>query len=145
MNVSELIGRPVLEISTATTVGRVDDVVVDVSGRRLHGVRIAKSSAAGDWLAWDQIKAIGTDAVTIEGVSQITSPGELPGPWLRGDKALGGRVLTDGGRELGALTDVDIDAESGRVVAILVGDRSLDAESLLGIGSYAAVVREPKR
>ncbi len=144
MNISELLGKPVLDLSTATTVGRIDDVVLDVPGRRLHGLRVGKSAGAGEWLAWGDIKAVGTDAVTVEGVDRIGSvPDELPGRWLRGDKALGGRVLSDGGRELGSLTDIDLDAESGTLHAVVLGDRRLEADSLHGIGTYATVVRDP--
>lgn len=144
MNLNDLIGRPVLDLSTATTVGRVVDVVLDVPGRRLHALRIGKSSGMGEWLPWEQIKAIGADAVTVQAVDRIgTVPDELPGRWLRADKALGGRVLSDGGRELGTLADVDIDAETGAVEAVVVGDDRLDADTLHGIGSYATVVRDP--
>lgn len=144
MNVSELLGKPVLDLSTATTVGRIDDVVLDVPGRRLHGLRVGKSTSAGEWLAWDDIKAVGSDAVTIDAFDRVGAiPAELPGCWLRGDKALGGRVLSDGGRELGSLTDIDLDAESGALQSVVLGDRRLEADSLQGIGTYATVVRDP--
>ncbi len=127
MNVSELLGKPVLDLSTATTVGRIDDVVLDVPGRRLHGLRVGKSTGAGEWLAWDDIKAVGSDAVTIDAVDRVGAiPAELPGCWLRGDKALGGRVLSDGGRELGSLTDIDLDASrapSSRWCSATVGSK----------------------
>ena len=45
MNAVELIGRAILDLATATTIGRVGDVVVDTEGRRALGLRLAKSSA----------------------------------------------------------------------------------------------------
>ena len=65
-------------------------------------------------------------------------PGWRP---LRGNGALGGRVLTDQGRELGALGDVDL-ADDGAIVALVVGSSRVEAEDLLGVGTYATVVRD---
>ena len=96
--------------------------IVDPATKRAVGFRSAKGSS-GDWLAWDRIAAIGPDAVTID----VRRPaGDLCGrPSCRGLKAngaIGGRVLTDQGREVGSLNDVDID-DDGAMVSLLVGDR----------------------
>ena len=141
MNASELFGRPVLDLATATTVGRIDDVVVDPTDRLAVGVRLAKSSA-GDWLAWTDISAIGPDAVTIAAADLVGSYSEEPARRpLRGNGALGGRVLTDQGRELGPLDDIDLD-DDGAIVALVVGASRVEPEDLLGIGSYATVVQD---
>jgi sporulation protein YlmC with PRC-barrel domain len=142
VNAAELIGRPVLDLTTATTVGRVDDIVVDPATRRALGLRLAKSSA-GDWLAWEQISAIGTDAVTIAGADCVQVYAEDPSRrTLRANGALGGRVLTDQGRDVGPLDDVDID-DDGTLSALVIATDRVGADDLLGIGSYATVVRDP--
>jgi len=141
MNAVEVFGRPVLDLATATTVGRVDDVDVDPTTKRAVGFRLAKGSS-GDWLAWDRIAAIGPDAVTIDSADRLEPYAADPTRrGLKANGAIGGRVLTDQGREVGSLNDVDLD-DDGAMVSLLVGDRRVEADDLLGIGSYATVVRD---
>ena len=141
MNAAEVIGRPVLDLATATTVGRIDDVDVDPTARRAAGFHLAKSSS-GDWLSWDRITAVGPDAVTIQSADDVVAYAADPAHRaLRKGGALGGRVLSDQGREVGSLNDVEID-DDGAIVSLLVGDRRVEADDLLGIGSYATVVRD---
>lgn len=144
MNAAELIGRPVLDLATATTVGKVDDVVVDPAQRRALGLRLdKKASTPGDWLAWERIAAIGPDAVTIEAADRAEAFVDEPARRaLRRGGVLGGRVLTDQGREIGVLDDVTID-DDGTVSSLVVGTVAVTSEDLLGIGSYATVVRDP--
>ena len=52
-------------------------------------------------------------------------------------------AVTSAGRELTALVDLDVDPLSGAVTSLSLGDRTLPAESLLGVGSYATVVTDP--
>lgn len=143
MNVSELLGRSVLDLSTATTVGRIDDIVVDASSRRLAGFRLAKTPGPSTWLAWNDIAAVGADAITIERPERLSDEPEGSGRGIRADKVLGGRLLTDEGRELSALADIEIDAESGTVQSLIVSTGTLDPDALLAIGSYATIVHEP--
>jgi uncharacterized protein YrrD len=144
VNAAELIGRPVLDLATATTVGTVDDVVVDPAGRRAAGLHLGKKgSAPGDWLAWERISAIGADAVTIEAADRVETFVDDPARRaLRGAGALGGRVLTDQGRDVGVLDDVTIE-DDGSLSSLVVGTIVVSPQDLLGIGSYATVVRDP--
>lgn len=142
MNLTTIIGRPVLDLATATTIGKVDDVVVDASDRRVVGFLLGKVSGTGTWLRWDAMTALGADAITIDSVGALTSPPDDAGG-LRAHKALGGRVVTDGGRELTTLVDVDIDPTDGTITSLSLGDRTLPADALLGIGSYATIVTDP--
>ena len=142
MNLTGIIGRPVLDLSSATTIGRVDDVVVDASERRVVGFLLGKVTGTATWLTWDVMAALGADAITVNGVGDLqAAPDGTNG--LKAAKALGGRVLTDGGRELAALVDLDVDPTTGAVTALSLGDRTLPAEALVGIGSYATVVADP--
>jgi uncharacterized protein YrrD len=144
VNAAELIGRPVLDLATATTVGTVDDVLVDPTQLRAAGLRLGKkTSAPGDWLAWERISAVGPDAVTIEAADRTEGFVEEPTRRaLRGGGVLGGRVLTDQGRQMGSLDDVTIE-EDGSVTSLIVGTVEVPSQELLGIGSYATVVRDP--
>jgi sporulation protein YlmC with PRC-barrel domain len=141
--INDLLGRDVLDLSTATTAGRVDDAVVDPQQRTVRGLVVGKAPGPGTWLSWSDIKSIGPDAVTIDRPDLITAAPNDLGPGCRGGGVLGGRVLTDRGRELGPLSTIDVDPESGAVKAIVLADRQLPADQLVGIGSYATVVRDP--
>ncbi|MGI8764078.1 MAG: PRC-barrel domain-containing protein [Ilumatobacteraceae bacterium] len=144
MNVSELVGRPVLDLSTATTAGRIDDIVVDPASRCVAGFRLAKTSGPSTWLAWDNVAAVGADAVTIERPDLLTEEPNGSGRGVRSDKVLGGRLLTDEGRDVGPLADIEIDAESGAVRSLIVPTGRMAPEALLGIGSYATIVHDPR-
>ena len=58
-------------MSTATTVGHVDDAVVDLSTGRLSGFLLKKTPAKADWLAWERVNAVGADALTVASVDAI--------------------------------------------------------------------------
>jgi sporulation protein YlmC with PRC-barrel domain len=53
---------------------------------------------------------------------------------------VGKRALSERGNELGEVDDVTFDAESGVLEELVIGARRVPAGSLLGIGSYAAVL-----
>ena len=53
---------------------------------------------------------------------------------------LGKRALSERGNELGEIDDVTFDADTGALEELLIGDRRIPAGSLLGSGSYAAVL-----
>ena len=58
-----------------------------------------------------------------------------------GVRLIGHRVLDDHGRELGQVRDVEFDPADGSVVTLMLKDAYVDGDRLLGIGSYAVVVR----
>jgi uncharacterized protein YrrD len=145
MRASEVTNHPVLDVSTAVTVGRIDDVVIDPTNRQVLGFVLAKTAGKATWLAWDRMKALGRDAATIESADALAEAPELASRGLRKGKVLGGRVLSDEGLELGALADVEFDSESGVVDALHVSTgRVLPGETLRGVGTYATVVRHPE-
>jgi len=141
--IDELIGKDVLDLSTATSAGRVDDVVVDPQGRVARGIVIGKSAGDGTWLPWSDIKSIGPDAVTIDRSDVIVvAPNDL-GPGCRLGGVFGRRVLTDEGRELGPLSTMEVDEGSGALTSLVLSDRRIMPDQLIGIGSYATVVHDP--
>jgi sporulation protein YlmC with PRC-barrel domain len=50
-------------------------------------------------------------------------------------------VLTDQGREIGPLQDIDID-DDGSITALITAAGPIAADDLIGIGSYAVVVTD---
>jgi len=53
---------------------------------------------------------------------------------------LGKRVLTERGMELGSVTDVDFDPETGSVTSLLTKTETIAGQRLIGLGGYAVVV-----
>jgi sporulation protein YlmC with PRC-barrel domain len=135
--------RKVVSSSTAETVGKVNDFVVDPATRRVVAV-ILKKSDGGDVLRWSDLTAFGADAVTVSGADRIGNGDEQVQALTGKDHRLvGKRVLTSGGDELGKLHDVDFDPETGGLSRLLVEDGpEVPADRLLGVGSFAVVVAQ---
>jgi sporulation protein YlmC with PRC-barrel domain len=142
MMLTELTGRPVLDLATATTVGNVADFVIDPAARRVVGFQLAGVKGTRHWLAWEAMNSLGPDALTVDREDVLGEPPQ-GARGLRADKVIGGRVLTDSGRLLGDLMDVDIDPQTGSLAALAVDGASMPAEALIGVGSYATVVVDP--
>ncbi len=138
---SEAMGRKVVSTDTASTVGKVSDYVVDP---RLPGIVALTLSRTpqGSALPWGNIIAFGVDAVTVPGAAAVVEPdqylAELAGkPHTLRHK----RVLTTSGVQLGTVLDVDFDPAMGRLAALMLEQGPIDAARLLGVGSYAVMVR----
>ncbi len=138
---SEVSGRKIVSTSTAETVGKVDDFVIDPNTRSVISLQVKKAEN-GSALDWPSITAVGDDAVTVADASVIGEPVgrtvELTG---KDHRAVGKRVLTTQGDEIGKVKDVDFDPASGALTALRVDDRDVPGANLIGIGSYAVVVR----
>jgi sporulation protein YlmC with PRC-barrel domain len=141
---TDLVGHPVMDLATATSIGRIDDAVVDPATRRVAGFVLKKTPAKADWLPWEQVNAVGADAVTVANAEAIVDRGALSGHPLRADKVVGGRVLTNQGWEQSSLADVDFDPATGQVTGLVLADgTTLAPGDLIGIGRYATVVQHP--
>jgi len=145
VKLSELRHRDVLDISSATTVGRVQGLVIDFTEQQVSALTIDKASIEASVLPWDQVKSIGPDAVTIDGSTGLRAPS---GPaeervGAKTDEPIGKRVLTEFGDQIGTVDDVVIDDRSGTFRGLIVDGRPLDAQLVMGIGDHAAVVRQP--
>lgn len=129
-------GRQVVATATAQTVGKVDGFVVDPAAGRVVALTVKKQV-----LRWADL-TLGPDAVTVPEAERLTEPDEelarLSG---KHREALGKRVLSAGGDELGTVSDIEFVPETGEITALLLGDDRVAGGRLLGIGSYAVVVR----
>jgi uncharacterized protein YrrD len=134
--------RDVVNTATATRVARVDGFVVLPGPARVALLRLGKVSGAGTLLAWDDLQGFGPDAVTVatdavirparDALEQRAEDNDL--------EILGKRVLTERGMELGAVTDVDFDLETGAVITLITKTETIAGERLIGLGGYAVVV-----
>ncbi|MEO9137794.1 MAG: PRC-barrel domain-containing protein [Jatrophihabitans sp.] len=146
MRFSEAMGRKVVSTSTADSVGKIDDFVVDPRIPTVVALALKKTDS-GDTLRWADITAFGADAVTVTGVERLTEADADVTDLLGKDhRLIGKRALATTGDEIGTVTDVEFDPSSGTVTAIVLDHDQIAGNRLVGVGSYAVVIRaEPSR
>lgn len=140
INLNELHGRPVLDLSTAKTVGEIGHAILDPARQSVIAFELAKASGTGNVLPWDSISAIGPDAITIDDVGLLRAPSvatehrpsEVGSP-------LGRHVITTQGTDLGSLLDIAFDEHSGTIETIELETGHRPATTV-GIGNYALIV-----
>lgn len=140
MRFSEAKGRKVVSTSTADSVGKVDDFVVDPKARRVYAVSVSHTDS-GDTLRWADVVSFGADAVTVSAPDKITQAGDDVAALSGKDRQIvGKRVLSTAGNELGRVSDVEFDDDSGAVTTLVLDDGGIEGARLVGVGSYAVVV-----
>ena len=141
MKFSETLGRTVLDTSSAKTIGSVDGFIVDPASSAI--VSLIIKGGDHDLLPWSSLESFGDDAVTVSSGDTLVETDELTKPWVKGKiDLLGSLTLTERGDELGEITDVEF-GEDGGLTRIHLGDESVAARRLLGVGRYAAVLSSP--
>jgi uncharacterized protein YrrD len=137
-------GRAVVSRTSAEELGGLAHIVIDVKRRRVALLVVRKGRQAL-LVAWEQISGFGPDAVMIADESALQEPRDDREQAAADGKLelVGKRTLSDRGNDLGTITDVVFDPDTGAIESILVDDREEPAASLLGVGSYAVIVREP--
>jgi len=135
-------GRKVVSRASAEELGKLAHVVVDVQQRQVASLVIGKGRKAL-LVAWEDVSGFGPDAVMLVDESALYAPRD-EGERAAADGKLdlvGKRALSDMGNDLGTVTDVAFDPSTGALETLVLGDREEPATSLLGAGSYAAVIR----
>lgn len=142
-------GRRVVSRSSAREVGAVSHLLVDSQQRRIAAVVIGRGKKA-QLVEWAKLSGFGPDAVMVVDEGALRPPADdRERAAVEGKLELvGKRALSERGNELGEVGDVTFDADTGALEELLIGDRRVPARSLLGSGSYAAVLdqgEEPDR
>lgn len=134
--------RDVVNTATATRVARVDGFVVLPGPARVALLRLGKVKGAGTLLGWDDVQGFGPDAVTVSTDAVIRPARDALEQRAENSdlEILGKRVLTERGTELGTVTDVDFDPETGAVTSLITKTETIPGQRLIGLGNYAAVV-----
>jgi uncharacterized protein YrrD len=103
---------------------------------------LGKVSGAGTLLAWDDVQGFGPDAVTVASDAVLRpARDQLEQRAENNDlEILGKRVLSEQGTQLGTVTDVDFDPETGAVTLLITKTETISGQRLIGLGGYAAVV-----
>jgi len=137
-------GRKVISRTSAEELGTLAHIVVDVKRRQIASLVVGKGRKAL-LIAWEQVSGFGPDAIMIADDTALQEPRD-DGEQAAADgklELIGKRALSDSGNDLGNVTDVVFDPDTGAIQSILVDDREYPAVSLLGAGSFAVTVREP--
>jgi uncharacterized protein YrrD len=122
LRAAELVSRPVVTLA-GEDVAQVKDVVYasatgEVAGFTLNG-RGLFAGPLRKTLPWAVVHGLGPDAVMIRDESVLAARQALEGdPEGKGGSVLGSRVLTDGGRELGRVTDLILAVGEGGTDAV---------------------------
>ncbi|MDQ2845144.1 MAG: PRC-barrel domain-containing protein [Actinomycetota bacterium] len=139
---SEAQGRKVVSIDAAATVGNIRGYIVDPAAAQIVALSLNKTPHSGNVLPFSDITGFGADAVTVAGDQLIVEPDErisqLDG---KAHLIVGKQVLNTDGQRIGAVADVDFDAATGRINQLILAEESVPGTKLLGVGSYAVVVR----
>lgn len=134
-------GRKVVSRSSAKELGAVRHLLVDAEERRIAAVVMGRGKKA-QLVEWAQLSGFGQDAVMVVDEGALRPPADDRERAAADGKLelLGKRALSERGNELGEIEDVTFDADTGALDQLLVGDQRVPAGSLLGNGSYAAVL-----
>ncbi|MGH3916887.1 MAG: PRC-barrel domain-containing protein, partial [Pseudonocardiaceae bacterium] len=134
----------VVNTASATRVARVDGFVVRPGPARVALLRLGKVSGAGTLLAWEDLQGFGPDAATIVDDAVLRpARDELERRAENKDlEILGKRILTERGTDLGTVTDVDFDPETGAVIALITTAETIAGDRLIGLGGYAVVIAD---
>lgn len=137
-------GRKVVSRTSAEVLGNLAHIVVDIKGRQVKSLVVGKGRKAR-LVDWKQVSGFGPDAVMIADDSALQPPRDDHERASANGKLelVGKRILSDTGNDLGTITDVVFDPDTGAIEGIVIGDHEQPAASLLGAGSFAVVVRAP--
>ena len=138
---SEVLDRKVVATSTAATVGIVHSLVIDPGSSRVVALSLSKTPGSATMLPWQSINALGADAVTVADDSVLVSDERLSEMDSKPHAILKKRVLTTEGYEVGSVNDVDFDPSDGRIDSLVLDNYRWKGDLLVGIGSYAVMVR----
>jgi sporulation protein YlmC with PRC-barrel domain len=134
-------GRTVVSRASAKVLGEVNHLLVDAQQRKIAAVIIGRGKKA-QLVEWARLSGFGPDAVMVVDEDALRPPADERERLASDGKLelVGKRALSERGNELGKIEDVTFDSETGALEDLVIGDRRVPAGSLLGSGSYAAVL-----
>ncbi|MEU3414194.1 MULTISPECIES: PRC-barrel domain-containing protein [unclassified Streptomyces] len=131
-------GLPVITADEAEPLGRVESLTIDAHTGSIACLRLSGAPKHLSTIAWHAIEAVGRDAVIVRSRT-ATDVGHSSLPAHQ--EALGRRVLTEHGSEHGTVKDIAFDNTTGRIHTLYTALGDISGDRLLGVGSYAVVVR----
>ncbi|MEW2635779.1 hypothetical protein AB0903_30115 [Streptomyces sp. NPDC048389] len=140
MLLSQITDLPVMDTAEALQVGVVGGLVLAAHPPRVLALRLKKSGRSGSFLTWENVQAIGHDAVMAHTHALRDADDDLAAPAAVCKDLMGRRILTDQGVEAGTLQDIDIDTDTGAVLTVYSANSRYPGTALTGIGSYALII-----
>ena len=125
---SEVIGLPVICITTGKKLGVVNDITIDKSSRKIEAIIIEnkKNDFSKKAILLDDIENIGSDAVIASKNYKLSSTKDLKGmPFINmKDRAgiYGLKVFSKTGRDMGIVKDVLFDPKTSLVEVVVLSD-----------------------
>jgi uncharacterized protein YrrD len=117
---SEILGRPLVVREGGQAVGKVKDLVVDDSGKRVLGFVVSEGLFKTTKVAlYASIQTIGPDSViigTADGLVKAVDAPDIKSVMDKGQKIRGIKVHTTGGKDLGEVDDFEFDDSTGAVL-----------------------------
>ncbi|MDD3806250.1 MAG: PRC-barrel domain-containing protein [bacterium] len=121
MRGKEITGLPVYDASEGQKLGSIKDIVVDIDSRKVEGFTVDTGGLFGPGhkvLPMDEIKNIGPDAVMVEDKTHAVLHDENREPKIskilaEGHTVYGKKILTRSGKELGTVSDIMVETDSG--------------------------------
>jgi len=116
---SDVIGRQITVRDGGRDIGRIKDLVVDLTGSDVIGIVLSDGMFAGSRVApWKAVQAFGPDSVVIDVAGSVTKASAAPDIKAVFDKKAtikGLKLLTTKGKELGKIVDFAFDETTGAV------------------------------
>lgn len=135
-------GRKVVSRASAEELGKLAHIVVDVQRQQVASLVVGKGRKAL-LVAWENVSGFGPDAVMLADESALYEPRDDDERAAADGKLdlVGKRALSDMGNDLGTVSDIAFEPATGALETVVIGGREEPAASLLGAGSFAAIVR----
>ncbi|CAN5914370.1 hypothetical protein BH23ACT10_BH23ACT10_16890 [soil metagenome] len=133
MRAGEIAGRPVVTLDAGEDIAEVRDVVFSHDNGYLVGFTLNKrgwlSGPLRKALDWSGVHALGPDAVMVATSEALatTDDDHVDPAGPDAEDVVGGRVITDSGRELGVVTDLVLEIDDqARVVGYEIGGAAVE-------------------
>ncbi len=127
--------RKVVDTGSAATIGHVGGFHIDPTGPSV--THVVLKGRGGGTIAFTDLISVGPDALTVRSADVVDEDGSSDLPQL--SDGLRATLLDDSGTELGRVEDILMD-DDGHVTGVTTSGTTHEG-TLLGIGSYAVVVR----
>lgn len=124
---SELIGRPVVDMESATRLGKIKEIIVQSDGERVagfilsHGETIVGTGGTRRVVPAAALYAIGPDAITMRSVKEMNATEELE-RLPRMSDIVSHKMVTRSGHLLGTIDDLLVNGADGKIVGFTVGE-----------------------
>lgn len=148
----ELQGLSVVDVSEGRKLGSVRDLVISPDSGRILALLIGGGmlSNNGSWVAAEDVRAIGPDAITVERGDMARPDADMPDELRQARDAsrglIGTTVVTENGAVLGSVKDYLVDERLMRVAGLsiggglLSGEDALAADRVISVGPDAVMV-----